>query len=290
MKPSLPTFRYAIEALSGDVSAGLRAVRVGGGRRMPGANVVRRVRQPRWALDYTFQDSGRTRIGRPDAPWAPRLKRTAHLYAPETPYWEDDRRVTEAVRGAWICFDGGETVGLDRLTGADGYARFADPEGRLGDLLSEALELVVSRGETAFWDVQALLCRMIGLLKNAEPGGDVRRIRPPTPVMAVGLAAKVRDYATRRWDRKITLAELAAAANVSVSTLTHRYAEETGESPMSACARLKIERAKDLLSLGEPLKNIAEALAFRDIYHLSKAFKRVTGVSPRQFRALTEKP
>ena len=82
---------------------------------------------------------------------------------------------------------------------------------------------------------------------------------------------------------RVTLQGIARNAHVSVSTLSHRYRKETGETPITTLMRLRIDHAKVLLQRRLPLKIIADRLGFSDAYHLSKAFKRVTGVSPRGF-------
>jgi transcriptional regulator GlxA family with amidase domain len=70
-----------------------------------------------------------------------------------------------------------------------------------------------------------------------------------------------------------------------VSTLAHRYRQETGEPPMLKLTRLRINLAKGLLLKGQPLKAIAEAAGFSDAFHLSKTFKRLEGAAPKHFLA-----
>jgi transcriptional regulator GlxA family with amidase domain len=93
----------------------------------------------------------------------------------------------------------------------------------------------------------------------------------------------VHEYLRAQCARPLRLDEVARHFNVSVSTLCHRYQAETGESPMSARLRMRIELAKNLLLKGQTLKAVALDTGFCDPYHLSKTFKQLAGLSPRQF-------
>jgi AraC-like DNA-binding protein len=53
--------------------------------------------------------------------------------------------------------------------------------------------------------------------------------------------------------------------------------------------RRRAERAKACLWGTEaPLRAIAESLGFSDAFHFSKCFKRMTGVTPTDFRRLRQ--
>lgn len=55
-------------------------------------------------------------------------------------------------------------------------------------------------------------------------------------------------------------------------------------SPMKYIQTIRIEKAKDiLLSDYYSIANVAEAVGFTNIYHFSKVFKRVTGLTPSAF-------
>ena len=77
--------------------------------------------------------------------------------------------------------------------------------------------------------------------------------------------------------------------NVSISTISHRYHAETGETPMTRLMRLRIDRAKMLLLGGQKLAAIASATGFYDAAHLAATFKRVEGLSPHAYRQRTQK-
>ena len=188
---------------------------------------------------------------------------------------------------AFACFIGGESAALETLDDdGDGCALFQDDERLLAGLLKQMADIGHNQGEAGFWDAQALLCRIVGLLLRSKPIGDgARSISSlPTPdETSETFSLRVNRLIEGEPASNIPLEELARRLSVSVSTLTHLYKRETGESVVRARTRLRMERVKRFLSMGTPLKHIAEDLGFCDVYHLSKTFKRLFGKSPRRF-------
>jgi AraC-like DNA-binding protein len=48
--------------------------------------------------------------------------------------------------------------------------------------------------------------------------------------------------------------------------------------------RQKIELCKEMLNAGERTSDIAAAAGFADEFHFSRSFKKITGMSPRQYK------
>ncbi len=247
---------------------------------------------PYWVLDYSLSDLGLFRVRSRSAPWRRHAAGEALLYPPGTPYWEDRRLAKRPIRNAWLMFRGGAEAGLDAwVRRAAGYSRFVDPEGRLGRLIEQAAESGQRDGDAGFWKAMGFLCEALDLLRHSVPiEADTYRIpatvMPETPTLAVAATAFLREHMSRR----LSLAELARHLHVSVSTLSHRYRAETGESPIATLIRLRIQQARNLMMKGQRLKTIADGLGFSDVYHLSKMFKRVEGRSPRQFMQALQAP
>ncbi len=249
-------------------------------------NWCQRVCHPYWALDMSWGDAGLYRIGSSRTPWQLREAGVAHLYPPGTIYWEDYRSLGRPVHAAYICFQHGEMAGLARFQGNPlHYARFTDQTGRLAELLHRSAEVGRQYGESGFWRAQSLFCLILDLLLDAETReGLTWNIRgsksgPREDPFVLGVQA----YLEAHLERKVLLAELAEQVHTSISTLSHRYQALTGETPLRTHMRLRMNRAKQLLVVGTPLKSIAEQLGFTDIQHLSNSFKRVNGVSPRAY-------
>jgi AraC-like DNA-binding protein len=83
-----------------------------------------------------------------------------------------------------------------------------------------------------------------------------------------------------------TVAELAAAANVSRASLARRFNELVGEPPMAFLTSWRLALAADLLrEPGATIGAVASQVGYGSPFALSAAFKRVRGVSPRRYRA-----
>ncbi|MDX8045399.1 AraC family transcriptional regulator [Gracilibacillus sp. S3-1-1] len=89
---------------------------------------------------------------------------------------------------------------------------------------------------------------------------------------------------------EITHDELSAAVNLSPSYLSVLFKKEVGISVSEYIQRTKIDEAKKLLTYTEkPLSEICSFLHFTDQSYFTKVFKKVTGVTPKQFRTISDK-
>ena len=253
----------------------------------PMSGMRTRVRHQFWALDYTLNQGLRVRVGSARSRWETRPAGTAHLYPPDTSYWEHCEAKEGAVlHSAYITFEAGEAAELSRLVDTrTRHARFIDQE----SILWQQLEKIAREGgehrEEGYWRAQAMLFDLIDLLHRSEPvGKGVRRITAslPEPVESE-FVRSVHEYLTRHLAEPVTLEKLARHAHVSISTLSHRYHRETGSSPVDRLIRMRVDLARALIIRGHPLQAAADATGFSDAFHLSKTFKRLEGVSPRGF-------
>lgn len=82
-----------------------------------------------------------------------------------------------------------------------------------------------------------------------------------------------------------TLESLAREACVSRASFARRFRSLVGESPMAYLTGWRIDLAADLLrEPDETISSVATRVGYGSPFALSAAFKRVRGISPREFR------
>ncbi|SFF31908.1 ABC-type Fe3+-hydroxamate transport system, substrate-binding protein [Paenibacillus algorifonticola] len=90
------------------------------------------------------------------------------------------------------------------------------------------------------------------------------------------------EYLKLHYDEAITIEDLAGIAQLSRRWYTTLFKEITGENPSDYLIRLRIDKAKELLTMSkESLYAIARKVGFEDEHYFSRRFKQKVGVSPR---------
>lgn len=93
------------------------------------------------------------------------------------------------------------------------------------------------------------------------------------------------DYIYAHLDEDIGLTELATLVKMSPRYFLQLFKQSTGITPHKFVIRTRIERAKELLILKEiNIAQIAQKVGFANQSHLNLHFKRLVGVTPKQFR------
>lgn len=254
------------------------------------AGLNNRLMSPFWILDYSFTPGGLYKTKHEAQRWLERPALVAHLYPPNFPFWEDTRPVGRRIHAVCLIFTGGEFAGLNRITeNPRGFARFLDPHQILGQQMRETAQIAGRLAETGFWRAHSAFYATIDLLLLAEQiGAETRQIGASAPKHGESsLVVEVRRYLEQHLAEAVSLNDIARHLSISASSLSHRYKTAAGETPMSTRSRLAIDLAKSMLLKGYSLKQIAQQTGFGDIYHLSKRFKCMVGLSPRAYRRQT---
>jgi AraC family transcriptional regulator len=114
---------------------------------------------------------------------------------------------------------------------------------------------------------------------------------PPLPARRAdgalprGKLRAVVEYVEEHLGAGLTLEQMAAAAHLSVYHFARQFKAATGLPPHQYVVLRRVERAKRLLQGGDlSLAEVAACAGFSDQSQLSHHFKRLVGVTPRQFR------
>ena len=88
----------------------------------------------------------------------------------------------------------------------------------------------------------------------------------------------------RYWD-ELSLSGLAREVGMSKYRLSHRFREVMGVTFRSYLTRVRLERAKTLLTSGNAsITEVAQRVGFGDLPRFDKLFKRYTGMTPSGYR------
>ena len=86
-------------------------------------------------------------------------------------------------------------------------------------------------------------------------------------------------------DRKISLEDIASELKISKHYLCNLFKQKTGETTSAYINKLRIEKAKKLLLMGDyGVKEIFEEVGFTNQYYLSKVFKKITGMTISEYK------
>jgi transcriptional regulator GlxA family with amidase domain len=93
------------------------------------------------------------------------------------------------------------------------------------------------------------------------------------------------DYAKRNLRKTLSVAELAAVANLSSRQFSRAFRAETGQSPAKAIESLRVEAAKSLVEESRhAIDVVARETGFADPERMRRAFIRKFGHPPQTFR------
>jgi AraC-like DNA-binding protein len=110
---------------------------------------------------------------------------------------------------------------------------------------------------------------------------DPDAIRPELPMPVQKALEKMRLY----FHQPLRVSELAHLAGMSESHFSRQFKSAIGTSPIDWLRRERINQAKRrLIESDDPIKEIARQVGYSDQFFFSKDFKKMTKLTPTQFR------
>jgi len=87
------------------------------------------------------------------------------------------------------------------------------------------------------------------------------------------------------YSKPIRVGELAASVGMPESSFTRQFRKSVGTSPIAWLRHERIKQAKRrLMDSDDPIKEVARQVGYSDQYFFSKDFKKMTKLTPTQFR------
>jgi len=156
---------------------------------------------------------------------------------------------------------------------------FADCPPWAAPAIAHLWELLKGGNAFDLLEAESLLRSLIALFLRSGPGKNEDKIS------AVTRFKPAFELIERQLTAKLTLKLLARTVSLHPVYFSNEFTRRMGVTPLEYVRARRIERAKRLLL--DPnckLDEIAAQTGFADAFHLSRTFKKLTGVSPSVFR------
>jgi len=116
-------------------------------------------------------------------------------------------------------------------------------------------------------------------------GGQAQYILRNRPTQQTANLERVLAWIEENAHRRLTLADIGAAAGMSVRTLARRFTEETGQSPIQWLTGVRIRHAQELLETTDhTVDRIADQVGFPTTSNFRTLFAQTVGVTPGAYR------
>lgn len=146
---------------------------------------------------------------------------------------------------------------------------------------------IVSERGNEQWGTELLVEAMINVVlvrivrnRVTARGFNLRSVQEDAvSVLNVG------DYIESHYDDSVKVAELAELCGLSYTHFARRFKELYGISCKEYIEKTRIKKAKELLlTTNYDLSFISQELGFSDCSHLIRVFKKLEGITPKQYR------
>lgn len=130
--------------------------------------------------------------------------------------------------------------------------------------------------------VKAMLYQFVYEVERQRQANDKDYVKPD-------LVEQVVRYIQESYSQPITLSSIAEQFNYSVAYVAKQFKNKTGNSLIDFLIRTRIDKAQELLLYTEAsLQEIAAGVGYADLSYFIRIFKKTTGVTPGNFKALAQ--
>jgi AraC-like DNA-binding protein len=198
-------------------------------------------------------------------------------------HWTDPSRPWELL---WVRVDGMPSRRFAKALGVRDRPLFdLRDSAAAGIIFKHIFALLRERPPAIDAALHAAVAASIALLFEARLLDSAHSERGPleerTDFKLRAVLANMRLHYRRSWK----VEELARLSGLSVPHFFRRFRKATGSSPMDWLRRERMNQAKRRLSESrDRIRDIAEQVGYGDQFYFSRDFKKLVGLSPRQYR------
>lgn len=187
---------------------------------------------------------------------------------------------------AYLTFTGSMASACANALFGNASAKFQwdSSETGLNELLLSMIDLAESGRDPAGWNNSAELYRFLTLLKTNGTNNQLPSLSKRLERVQHLLAWLDKEYA----NPDIGLAEMADRLRIGARQLNERFKESFGQSAYAYLIQLRLRKAKEWLPSRPDMtvRQIGEAVGFRDASHFIATFRQKEGMTPEKYRKL----
>jgi len=148
-----------------------------------------------------------------------------------------------------------------------------------------SLHRCLERGAPSALEAQSRFIAMLATLILRH--GEVRA--PQRPIGRESrIVRQARDFIEAHFNEDISVDQLASLSGRSPYYFMRVFARELGLPPYAYLIQTRVRRARGLLDAGHAPAAAAQAVGFCDQSHLTRYFKRLTGITPGKYRRIVQ--
>lgn len=116
---------------------------------------------------------------------------------------------------------------------------------------------------------------------------EIQRLKEAKALREMRPITEAKHYIPQHYQEALRLEDVSTAVGFNATYFSTLFKKETGQNFMDYLTELRISKAKELLC-GEELsvQDVAEQVGYRDLKYFSRLFKKLTGVSPSDYKKL----
>jgi AraC-like DNA-binding protein len=127
---------------------------------------------------------------------------------------------------------------------------------------------------------QTLLIKTLQQLIKRHSSASINKKPAGSESLSVN---RVRDYLEANYNQNLRIEEIAALVDLNPFYLIRAFKRKIGIPPHEYQIQIRIQRSMNLIREGMPLADVALETGFSDQSHFSNRFKKVMGITPKQF-------
>ncbi len=203
----------------------------------------------------------------------------------EIEYYADDNDPWEYL---WVNFTGADAKTLLKRTD---FTAEKPVVHSCADEIKSAMTDIVANAGTSRHEAAELTGRLYILLSLLMKYSQKKSTRSQREQGKRRIIKAARDFVATNYPLPVSVEDIAAAADVSRTTLFRVFKSELNTTPVDYLTAYRIAQAKTLLLETDlSITAVARSTGYEDNLYFSRVFRKITGITPTEYRNCNNNP